>query len=100
MRAFSKLDTGVAPHDQRHIDERLSNLIYKDDQPAPTQAINYAPPQVREQAQSAAIPLLSRIEQLCLLCRELTYSEMMEFAESIKADPAVIHAWAKGYPND
>lgn len=31
------------------------------------------------------------------LVTKLTYSEMLSFAEGIKADPAQLHSWAKHY---
>jgi hypothetical protein len=58
------------------------------------EVLKYAPPAIREQVREPEP--LTAVQELAVLCRTLTYGEMIEFAEGVGADPGRIDAWARG----
>jgi hypothetical protein len=108
MKFLERLDTGVAHHDQRRINERLQALEHELSTEVNTmngKPEDYAPAHLREQhARSAMInnanrkgetPAIDNLRQLALLCRDLTYGEMIEFADGIKGEAQAINDWAQ-----
>ena len=78
---------GMVDIDRNKFHEMIQEVAW------PTREVEkYAPPEVRQAQEPDP---LTAVQELAVLCRTLTYGEMMEFAEGIGADPAKVNAWAR-----